>query len=222
MTSHELTTPLFPIKFQAEMLKDPKILGTLNKEQTDSVNEIYQNAVQLERLIGDILDSHKLEIGRIKFIKTSFELKSFMKQTVDNGKNIIGNKVIDIENSTKDQITLISDPNRLTQVFANLIKNSSDFVPENTGKIEIGAKIQENDVLFYVKDNGIGIPKAKQANLFKKFYQIDTSIKRSHQGSGLGLSICKGIVEGLGGKIWLESTENVGTIVYFTIPKGDV
>ncbi len=152
--------------------------------------------------------------------KENFELKSFMVKMTDNAKNLIENKVIEFENSTKDQIDLVSDPDRLTQVFSNLIKNSVDFVSENTGKIEIGAKIQENDVLFYVKDNGIGIPKYMQANLFKKFYQIDTSLKRKHRGSGLGLSICKGIVEGLGGKIWLESAEGLGTIVYFTVPKG--
>lgn len=221
MISHELTTPLFPIKFQAEMLKDPKIFGKLNKEQTNSVNEIYQNATRLERLIEDILDAQKLEMNAMKFIKSDFELKEFMNQIVNLGKNIIANKEIAIENSTKDQITLISDSDRLIQVFSNLIKNSVDFVPEKIGKIEIGAKIQENDVLFYVKDNGNGIPKNKQENLFRRFYQIDTTHKRNHRGSGLGLSICKGIVEGLGGKIWLESTENVGTIVYFTIPKGD-
>lgn len=221
MISHELTTPLFPIKFQAEMLKDPKMLGKLNAEQINSVNDIHKNAILLEKLIEDILNVQKLELGKMSFIKTNFELKQFMKQIEDNSKTIIGNKTIKIENTTKDQITLTSDPDRLTEVFSNLIKNSADFVTENTGKIEIGAKVQENDVLFYVKDNGIGIPKSKQENLFSKFYQIDTSMRRSHHGSGLGLSICKGIIEGLGGKIWLESTEGLGTMVYFTIPKGE-
>jgi PAS domain S-box-containing protein len=221
MISHELTTPLFPIKFQAEMLKDSKILGKLNEGQTSAVNDIHKNAIQLEKLISDILDAQKLELDKMKFVKTNFELKQFMQLMTDNSKTIIGNKAIEFENTTKDQITLTSDPDRLTEVFSNLIKNSSDFVAENTGKIEIGAKIQENDVLFHVKDNGVGIPKNKQINLFRKFYQIDTSMKRSHRGSGLGLAICKGIVEGLGGKIWLESTEGLGTIVYFTVPKGD-
>jgi PAS domain S-box-containing protein len=221
MISHELTTPLFPIKFQTEMLKDSKILGKLNEEQIDAIDDIHKNAILLEKLISDILDAQKLELGKMKFIKTDFELKQFMKQMTDNSKTIIGNKVIEFENSTKDQITLTSDPDRLTEVFSNLIKNSADFVAENTGKIEIGAQVQGNDILFHVKDNGIGIPKNKQMNLFRKFYQIDTSMKRSHRGSGLGLSICKGIIEGLGGKIWLESTEGLGTIVYFTIPKGD-
>ncbi|MDE1769015.1 MAG: ATP-binding protein, partial [Thaumarchaeota archaeon] len=112
-----------------------------------------------------------------------------------------------------------SDPDRLSQVFANLIKNSVDFVPKSDGVIEINAHGENNQVVFYVKDNGSGIPKEKQENLFKKFYQIDTSLKRSHGGTGLGLVICKGIAEALGGKIWFESEIGKGATFYFTIPK---
>lgn len=223
MISHELTTPLFPIKFHAEMLKDPTIFGKLNKEQLNSINEIYDNSIRLDKLISDILDVQKLEQNGLKFTKTNFMIDEFMNKIYNNNKTLMEPKSIKFENITKDNIMINSDPGRLEQVFANLIKNASDFVPEKTGKIEIDAKIDDdNFVKFYIKDNGIGIPKEKQANLFKKFYQIDTSIRRKHRGSGLGLSICKGIVEGLGGKIWIESTEGLGTIAYFTIPKGDV
>ncbi len=219
MISHELTTPLFPIKFHAEMLKDLKTFGKLNKEQLNSVNEIYENATRLEKLINDILDAQKLEQNGMKFIKTNLKTDEFMNKIYDINSPMMKSKSIKFENTTKDQIIINSDPGRLEQVFGNLIKNSVDFVPENTGKIEIGAKADDGFMKFYVKDNGMGIPKEKQVNLFKKFYQIDTSVKRKHGGSGLGLSICKGIVEGLGGKIWLDSTEGLGTIVYFTIPK---
>ena len=222
MISHELTTPLFPIKFHAEMLKDPSIFGKLNKEQLNSVNEIYENSIKLDKLISDILDVQKLEQNGLKFTKINFKTDEFMNKIYDNSKAMMESKSIKFENSTRDEIIIDSDPGRLEQVFSNLIKNSVDFVPEKTGKIEICAKTDEgNYVKFYVKDNGIGIPKEKQKNLFKKFYQIDTSVKRRHRGSGLGLSICKGIIEGLGGKIWIESAEGLGTIVYFTIPKGD-
>src|SRR5574337_833639 len=223
MISHELTTPLFPIKFHAEMLKDPSIFGKLNNEQLNSVNEIYENSIKLDKLISDILDVQKLEQNGLKFTKINFKTDEFMNKIYDNSKAMMESKSIKFENSTRDEIIIDSDPGRLEQVFSNLIKNSVDFVPEKTGKIEICAKTDEgNYVKFYVKDNGIGIPKEKQKNLFKKFYQIDTSVKRRHRGSGLGLSICKGIIEGLGGKIWIESAEGLGTIVYFTIPKGDI
>jgi PAS domain S-box-containing protein len=220
MISHELTTPLFPIKFHAEMLKDPVNFGKLNEEQLNSVNEIYQNAVRLEKLISDVLDSQKLEMSSMKFARTNFELEQFMSKVVEYNRPLMVSKSIEFINSTKDKISLFSDQDRLQQVFTNLIANSVDFVPEKTGKIEIGARVQEKDILFYVKDNGIGIPKEKQSGLFKKFYQIDTSVTRRHRGSGLGLNICKGIIEGVGGKIWIESAVGLGTIVYFTIPKG--
>lgn len=221
MISHELTTPLFPIKFHTEMLKDPENFGKLNKEQLNSINEIYQNAIRLEKLISDVLDAQKLDMNGMKFTRTNFELEQFMNKVVEYNHPLMASKSIEFINSTKDKIRLSSDPDRLHQVFANLIANAVDFVPEKTGKIEIGASVQEKDVLFYVKDNGVGIPKEKQLGLFKKFYQIDTSVTRTHRGSGLGLNICKGIIEGVGGKIWLESAVSLGTIVYFTIPKED-
>jgi len=81
-------------------------------------------------------------------------------------------------------------------------------------------KKKDGKVLFSVKDNGLGMTLETQKSLFQKFYQADTSITRKHGGTGLGLAICKGIVEGLGGKIWLESEVGKGTNVYFTIPRG--
>lgn len=223
MISHELTTPLFPIKFHAEMLKDPQIFGSLNNEQINSVNEIYENSILLDKLIRDILDVQKLEQKKLKFTKIDFNIDEFMNKIECISMTMMENKSILFENSTKDKIMINSDPDRLEQVFTNLIKNAIDFVPEKTGKITINAESYDsNYVKFYVKDNGVGIPKEKQHNLFKKFYQIDTSVRRKHGGSGLGLSICKGITDILGGEIWLESTEGQGTTVYFTIPRGTI
>ena len=103
-----------------------------------------------------------------------------------------------------------------------MCRDSIDCVHKDTGIITIVAEKKDNDVLFAVEDNGKGILKEKQKKLFTRFYQADTSLTRKHGGTGLGLSICKGIVEGLGGKIWLESTFGKGTNVYFTIPMGEI
>jgi len=100
-----------------------------------------------------------------------------------------------------------SDKVRLKQVLNNLIYNAIDFVSEITGKIEINAQTKDSEIIFYVKDNGIGIPSEKQKDLFKKFYQIDMSHSREHGGTGLGLSICKGILEGLGVRYGLKVTK---------------
>ncbi len=93
------------------------------------------------------------------------------------------------------------------------------FVPKENGKIEICAQEADDTILFYVKDNGDGISKEKQENLFKKFYQVTQGHKRKHGGVGLGLSICKGIITKLGGKIWVESEPDKGSTFTFKIPK---
>ena len=91
-------------------------------------------------------------------------------------------------------------------------------MPSKNGKIEVVVKQENGKMISHVKDNGIGIPKDKQQNIFKKFYQVDTSHTRKHGGTGLGLVICRGIVNALGGEIWYESEPGKGTTFYFSIP----
>jgi PAS domain S-box-containing protein len=191
MVSHELKTPLTPIKFNTEMLLEPGVLGPLNQEQTSIIKDIEENAIRLESLIS--------------------ESKNLLPSIQEKGIEL------EIENSYDGEI--VSDENRIQQVMENLIRNSIDFVPEEGGKISIKTQISDDFVIFCVQDNGIGIPKDKQKNLFQKFYQVDTSHTRKHGGTGLGLVICKGFVEGLGGEIWCESEEEKRTTFSFTIPK---
>ena len=115
-------------------------------------------------------------------------------------------------------LTLYVDELRLGQVLKNMINNAVDFVANNTGKIEIRVEKNAEAVKFSVIDNGIGIAKEKQKELFQKFYQIDSSSTRKHGGSGLGLAICKGIVESFNGQVGVESEPEKGSTFYFTIP----
>ncbi|HJT10080.1 MAG TPA: CHASE3 domain-containing protein [Candidatus Nitrosotalea sp.] len=222
MVSHELKTPLVTISGYAEMLKENGVLGTLNKDQTDAVDTINSQVLKLERLINDVLDAQKMDLKRMKFNKKEFEVDKFMDEQIHTHSKIMNDKKTQFINSTVEKIRFVSDPDRLGQVFANLIKNAVDFVPASDGLIEINAQSKNSHVVFYVKDNGSGIPKEKQENLFKKFYQIDASLKRSHGGTGLGLVICKGIVEALGGKIWVESEVGKGTTFWFSIPMNGI
>lgn len=128
------------------------------------------------------------------------------------------NKNINFNVKYPKDLILKTDKQRLRQVLDNLIRNSVDFVPTREGKILVEAKIKEKNIIFSVHDNGPGIPKEKQSSIFKKFYQIDTSHTRKHGGTGLGLVICKGIAEGLQGKIWLESEFGKGTSFYICLP----
>jgi signal transduction histidine kinase len=242
MVSHELRTPLVPIKLYSQMLLRPKIMGELSEKQKKAVETINRSMMKQEQLVEDILDVFKLDMGKLHLSKLEIDISYLVSEIVNDLKSFTIEKKIQITyhiniHSIK---TVFCDRRRIEQVFANLIKNAIDFVPERTGKIRVQAQEIQNPsnitskgdntdyetiqdsksmaVLFSVEDNGRGIPIEKADNLFKKFYQIDTSATRKHGGTGLGLAICKGIVEAHGGKIWIDKNYIGGTAIRFTIP----
>ena len=170
-------------------------------------------------MINDIFDAQKLDMKKLVINSEEIALEDLMNEIYTNNSNLAKEKGITLINSTEGNITLKNDRKRLSQVLNNLIKNALDFVPENTGRIEMNVKETEDSVTFFVKDNGVGIDKEKQPNLFKKFYQVDTSFTRKHGGSGLGLAICKSLVDAMGGNIWVDSEKGKGATFYFKIPK---
>ena len=217
MISHELKTPVFPIMTNCQMLKDPSMLGELSAEQLEAVNLIESMAYKLNALTSDILDAQKIETDHMTFNKTKFKVSELFNEIKKNTKSIISEKNISFSICSKE-FEMYSDRDRLFQLFLNLVHNAIDFVANDTGKIEIDVNFQNRYIIFSVKDNGIGIHSDNIPKLFKKFYQIDTKLKRSHGGTGLGLVICKGIIEGLDGKIWINSELGKGTVVYFCVP----
>ena len=219
MISHELKTPITPIIMWTDTLRNQKVMGKLSKDQLEAVNIISESAGDLRKLVSDIFDSYKLDLKKLLFVTQRIEIEDLMDSVYRLTKPSAEKRQIKLENSTLEIGTMYSDPRRITQVLVNLINNAIEFVASNTGKIEINASIKGDSVSFFVKDNGKGISKEDQKSLFKKFYQVDTSETREHEGSGLGLSICKGIVEGLGGKIDVESNVGKGSVFYFSIPK---
>ena len=217
MVTHELKTPLTPIKGYCEMLKDESF-GTLTKDQIYYVEKINSSANTLERLIGDVLDVQQIDMGRMSFKIKSFDVGNFLDRLQQDSSHLMKDRAIEFVVTDSVKTTLKTDQLRLQQVLENLIRNSVDFVPPKNGKIEVGVKQENGKMIFHVKDNGIGIPKEKQKNIFKKFYQVDTSQTRKHGGTGLGLVICQGIVGGLGGNIWFKSEPGKGTTFSFDIP----
>ena len=218
VVTHELKSPLTPIIGFSQALSKPQMLGELNEKQQEAVKIILSNATRLKKLIVDLLDAHKLEIGKMRFSFQEFNLADLM-QSLKTAFNLVSKeKNIELEFRFEQDVLLNSDRDRLEQVITNLIYNSIDFVPKDSGQIKVSAEKLGQEIKFSVKDNGIGIPKEKQRELFGKFYQADTSQTRKHGGTGLGLSICKGIVENLGGTINVESEEGKGSNFYFVIP----
>lgn len=237
MVSHELRTPLMPIKAYAGMLLRPTYTGELNSKQKKAIESILRNVTLLERLVEDVLDVYKLEMNRLKLYKQETTVRNLVDNAVSEFQEIIKNqdsekniRLISKLNVSED-LKIQCDPHRVNQVLGNLIKNSIDFVPANNGIINIQVDYYYNSqksdrldpkaekkIVFTVEDNGPGIPIDKMDSLFRKFYQIDTSLTRKHGGTGLGLVICKGIVESHGGNIWIDKNYNTGASFKFTLP----
>jgi signal transduction histidine kinase len=223
MISHELKTPLVPARGYLELLLRQKKLGELNEKQKKFINIIYRNILKLEYLVNDVLDIYKLDIGKLRFFKKLVNVEELIKLVVADSMVLTIDKNVELkfELRTDNTISIICDQKRIEQVFSNLIKNSIDFVPPDTGKITISTDLMENNssfIKFSVEDNGPGIPEDEADNLFQKFYQIDTSVTRKHAGTGLGLVICKGIIEAHGGKIWVDKEYKFGACFVFTLP----
>ncbi|WP_337861501.1 ATP-binding protein [Nitrososphaera sp.] len=220
MASHELKTPLTPIIGWTGALKSNTILGKLTPEQRAAVDTIEKNAIKLEKMITDMLDAQKIELNELKFNIGEVDVDRMVKNVQRDCEFIMKEKNIDFVINVRPGLRLRSDEARIMQVLNALLYNSVDFVPKTGGRIELIAEPARDGkgVLFGVRDNGPGIPKDKQQFLFKKFYQVDTSLKRKHGGTGLGLAISKGIVTGLGGHIWVETEEGKGSSFYFSLP----
>ena len=219
MISHELKTPITPIMMWADALREPNMLGKLTPEQKNAVDKISESAEQLKQLVGDMFDAYKLDLNKIAFVQEPLLVNKTVHEIVNSFEAHAKKKNISITCPITETIEIRSDERRIQQVLKNLINNAIDFVEKDKGLITVNAVEKDDSVLFSVKDNGMGISKDNLKQLFKKFYQIDKSYTREHGGSGLGLSISKGVVEGLGGKIWVESKLGAGTEFYFTIPK---
>jgi signal transduction histidine kinase len=228
MVSHELKTPLTPMKLYSQMmLRSTSSIGTLNDKQNKAVTVILNGILKLEVLINDILAVYKLDIGRLTLSKSCVGVEEIISQAFTEYQPLADEHKIDFVVDKRTSGTIECDPQRTIQVLSNLIKNSIDFVPKDNGRIVIRVEDEKSDsednrnVLFTVEDNGCGISPDKVKNLFKKFYQINTTLTRKHGGTGLGLAISKGIIESHGGRIWLDESYTGGASFKFTLPRKD-
>lgn len=217
MITHELKTPLVPIQGYADILLSEH-LGKLTAKQKERIEIIKNSSKTLLEIISDLLDAQKLELGQLRMKK---ELKN-INETVSSSVNALLPEAernnIELTSNIKD-LEINHDPERIKQVITNLIKNSLTAVSTGTGKIQVTMEELPNEIKINVTDNGIGIPKDKQKDLFKKFYQVDATLTREAGGSGLGLAICKGIVDNHGGSISVKSSPNQGSTFSLTLPK---
>ncbi len=220
MVTHELKTPLVPIQGYSDILLGEH-LGSLNDAQKERLQIISSSASTLLQLISDLLDAQKLELGQLRVKKERNNIRESVEKTVITMQPQATADSILLTFSLEKDIYAFYDDVRIKQVLTNLIKNSLKATQPKTGKVQVNVEEKAHEVIISVKDNGRGIPPEARDEIFKKFYQVDTSSTREKGGSGLGLSICKGIVEAHGGRIWMESQLSEGTTFSFAIPKND-
>lgn len=216
--NHDLKSALSPIKICVEMLES-HIPGPLTEKQERMIASIHRCTDKLEELIKDIAYVHKLELKSLKLSKTKVDVHDLMDGCMNILNPLIIEKQIELKSIEVDHGQIYVDENLIKQVIINLIKNAVDFVPKTNGKISIRVEKDGNsNLLFTVEDNGEGIRSGDINKIFDKFYKGTSRQYRKYGGSGIGLTICKGIVEEHGGRIWAEPNKKNGSIFKFTIP----
>jgi len=218
--SHEIRTPMNGIIGFTRLLRRPDITPT---QYAEYLNTIEKSGIRLLNIINDIVDISKIESGQMSVLITSTSINEqldyiynfFKPEVKQKGMQLIVNKEL-----PDNEATISTDREKVYAVLINLIKNAVKY--SNDGSIEFGYRRKDDNLEFYVKDTGIGIPEDRQEAIFERFVQADVSDVRALEGAGLGLSISKAYVEMLGGNIWMVSKPEVGSIFYFTIPYNPV
>lgn len=216
ITSHELRSPITPMKAQIQMMIKG-YYGKINPRQKKSAEMILRNTNRLDKIISDILDVSRIETARLKFYFIKTNIKKEAEQLIQSIKTYMPEKKIRIINRIRQIPDIETDPDRIMQVLRNLLQNSIKF-SDNGKRVWLDIKKAGNHLLFEVRDEGIGILPDNKKRIFKPFFQEEHALARKHEGVGLGLAICRGIIESQNGKIWVESERGKGSSFFFTLP----
>jgi PAS domain S-box-containing protein len=218
--SHELKTPVSLIKGYASTLarEDAEWDAETLREGLEVISE---ESDRLNGLIDDLLDASRIQAGGMKLEKAEILIPRLGARVVENYRVQTDKHAFELD-FAEDFPAVVADEERLRQVLNNLIGNAIKYSPEG-GTIRVGGWRVGDWVVGYVADEGIGIPLEEQSKLFQRFYRVDSSLRRKTQGMGLGLYLCRSIVEAHGGRIWLRSEPEKGATVFFSLPiDGDV
>jgi two-component system NtrC family sensor kinase len=218
--SHELRTPLNVIIGFAELMLD-RVPGEINEEQRQCLDDISTSGQHLLGLINDVLDLSKVEAGKMELRLTNIVLAEVVESLTSAMAPVLAQRNQSLDVDLEPGLPPVhADEGKLKEVFFNLISNSAKFTPDG-GELKIEAFRKGNWCQVSVSDNGIGIKKEDQEQLFEPFYQANNSVVGERKGTGLGLALVKQIVEMHGGRIWVESEFGKGSHFTFTLPLGN-
>jgi PAS domain S-box-containing protein len=218
--SHEIRTPMNGIIGFSEILSDDTYPWSERKEYLHTINSLAQNLMQI---IDDIIDISKIEANQLSISKEEFYLNDVidelyqvyqMRLNKEKDKNV---QLIEHKTLKRNDSRIHSDMVRIKQIFNNLISNAFKFT--DSGSIEFGYELRnDREWLCFVKDTGIGIPEEEKKHIFERFRQVENQDGKMMEGTGLGLTISKNLINLLGGTIWVKSQPGTGTTFYFTLP----
>jgi PAS domain S-box-containing protein len=215
IVSHELRTPLASMRGSLGLLTT----GALDQKPQTAKQMLEIAATETERLVrlvNDILDLERLESHKVELVKQWCDTDTVIRQSVETLQSLAAENHIKVSLSSS-KIQIWADPDRIIQTLVNLLNNALKFSPSNS-TVMLSVEVQEEWVLFQVKDQGRGIPADKLESIFGRFQQVDASDSRQKGGTGLGLAICRTIVQQHGGRIWVESELRKGSTFCFTLP----
>jgi signal transduction histidine kinase len=215
--SHELRTPLNSIIGYAEVLLDG-IDGDLSDEATMDVQDIHNSGKHLLAIINDILDLAKIEAGQMKMDAQVVSLQEIVEDVAHSAQILVKEKAVDLQVVAEaSPIMVQGDPIRLRQVVLNLVSNAVKFTETGSVTIEV-VRASNTDAAVKVIDTGIGMSEDGLAVIFERFSQVDGSATRRSDGTGLGLTITRELIQMHGGDIYAESEEGVGSTFWFSLP----
>lgn len=218
IAAHQLRTPLSSVKWTLRMILDGDI-GKLSQEQARFLEKGYQSNERMISLINDLLNVARIEEGRFLYRLSWQSLEKIIKKTITALDELIKAKKLKIvfKKPKKSLPQVKVDAEKIELVVQNLLDNAIRYSPAGK-KVTISIKRDKMYIEAMIKDMGIGIPHSQRKRIFTKFFRADNVAKLETSGSGLGLFICKNVIEAHGGKIWFESNEGQGTTFWFTLP----
>ncbi|MDI6740669.1 MAG: ATP-binding protein, partial [Candidatus Edwardsbacteria bacterium] len=217
MLSHDLRNPLSAIIATLELALDGS-LGDLNENQKQFLTNAMNDSCRMLGMLNDLLDGYKYDAVQVKLEKTPFDITQVIANLAAEFSSLAREREIELLQDMPIRLNVVADESKINRVVSNLLSNALKFAPKQ-GRIVVTAVEKPKIIEISVADNGEGIPTEDQEKVFEKFYQVKQRKLGRKTGTGLGLPLCRQLVEAHGGKIWVESQYGKGSKFIFTLPK---